>query len=71
MIKVKVILDGNQFGYATYTCKETFEEYQAILFRTLTVGCPSLIALTEIDSGAIITIPIKKYVVEVWPIADE
>ena len=69
MIKVKVILDGNQFGYATYTCKETFEEYQAILFQA--AGCPSLIALTEIDSGAIITIPIKKYVVEVWPIADE
>ena len=69
MIKVRVQLDGDQFGYVTYTCKETFEEYQAILFQD--GGCPSLIALTEIDSEAIITIPIKRYVVEVWPITNE
>lgn len=69
MIKVRVQLDGDQFGYVTYTCKETFEEYQQILFQD--AGCPALIALTEKDSGAIITIPIKKYVVEVWPVTDK
>ena len=63
MIKVKVQLDGNQFGYVQYTCKESIKEYCNY------VRSPAnIIMLTEIDSGAIITIPTDKYVVEAWEV---
>lgn len=63
MIKIRIHLDGNEQGYLTYTCKESMEEYMELLSEPLT-----LIGLTEKDTEALITIPIKKYVIEVWSI---
>ena len=64
MIKVRVQLDGNNFGYVTYICKETIEQYQDYVANSPT----SLIALTEADTDALITIPLKRYVVEAWEV---
>lgn len=66
MIKVKVQLDGNQFGYVTYICKQTIEEYK----DTLAHDNIELIGLTEANTGALITIPIKRYIVEVSEIVE-
>lgn len=63
MIKVRVQLDGNQFGYVTYICKQTIEWYKAAL--ALVDNDVALIELTEANTGALITIPIKRYIVEV------
>lgn len=63
MIKVKVQLDGNQFGYVTYICEQTIEWYKDAL--ALVDNDVTLIALTEVNTGALITIPIKRYIVEV------
>jgi hypothetical protein len=62
MIKVRIQLDGNEYGYLTYTCKETIEQYQDYVANSPT----SLIALTEAETGALITIPLRRYVVEAW-----
>ena len=64
MIKVRVQLDGNDYGYVTYACKETIEQYQDYVANSPT----SLIALTEVDTDALITIPLRRYVVEAWAI---
>ncbi len=61
MIKVRIQLDGNEYGYLTYTCKETIEQYQDYVTKS-----PTLIALTEAETGALITIPLRRYVVEAW-----
>ena len=66
MIKVRVQLDGNNYGYVTYICKETIEQYQDYITNSPT----SLIALTEADTDALITIPLKRYVVEAWEISE-
>lgn len=58
MIKVRVQLDGNQFGYITYICNETIEQF----FEWRNNHC---ILLTEKDTNKIISIPLQKYVVEV------
>ena len=63
MIKVRVHLDGNQFGCLNYTCKESVDEY-----RSFIKSPANIIMLTEIDSEAIITIPTDKYVIEAWEI---
>ena len=59
MIKVRVHLDGNDFGYCTYTCNETLKQ-----FLEYTSGPNPLIRLTEVDTNAFISIPIRRYVVE-------
>ena len=66
MIKVIVQLDGNQLGYVTYVCKQTIEEYK----NALAHDNIELIELTEANMGALITIPIKRYVVEVSEIVE-
>ena len=66
MIKVRVQLDGNQFGYVTYICKQTIEWYKDALANDNVV----LIGLTEANTGALITIPIKRYIVEVSEIVE-
>lgn len=68
MIKVRVQLDGNQFGYVTYICKQTMEWYKDVL--ALIDDNVTLIALTEANTGALITIPIKRYIVEVSEIVE-
>lgn len=66
MIKVRVQLDGNQFGYVTYICKQTIEWYKDALADDNVI----LIGLTEANTGALITIPIKRYIVEVSEIVE-
>ena len=63
MIKVTVHLDGNQFGYATYICNETVEQF----FEWCDNNC---ILLTEKDTNKIISIPLQKYIIEVEKIDD-
>ena len=66
MIKVRVQLDGSQFGYVTYICKGNMEEY----IDCITNCNLKVLGLTEVDSNAFITIPWKRYVVEVSEIAE-
>ena len=65
MIKVRVQLDGNESGYLTYTCKETMDEYLSYIS-----GPNHLIGLVEVNTNALISIPVRKYVVEAWEIDD-
>ena len=67
MIKIRIQIDGNQFGFVEYECVETLEEYLDCIKGSAT----SIVALKERHSGAIVTIPLKKYVVEAWSIEDE
>lgn len=62
MINVRIHLDGNDYGYITYACKETIEQYQDYITNSPT----SLITLTEMNTNALITIPLRRYVVEAW-----
>ena len=63
MIKVRVHLDGNDYGYTTYTCNATMEQ-----FLTYLSGSNPLVGLTEVDTNAFISIPIRRYVVEAWEV---
>ena len=64
MIKVRVQLDGNEQGYLTYTFKETMEEYMEHISNSSTL----IIGLTEVDTNSLVTIPLRRYVVEVWEV---
>ena len=65
MIKIRIHLDGHDRGFLEYVCKETMEQYLEF------ISSPSeLIGLIEIDSKALISIPVNKYVVEAWSLDD-
>ena len=64
MIKIRVQLDGNEQGYLTYTFKETMEEYREYVSDSSTL----LIGLTEVDTNSLVTIPLRRYVVEAWEV---
>lgn len=63
MIKVKILLDGNQFGCYETICNETIQQF--IEYMNYEVNC---IGLTEKDTNRLISIPVSKYVVIVDPI---
>ena len=64
MIKVRVQLDGNKQGYLTYTFKETMEKYREYVSDPSTL----LIGLTEVDTNHLVTIPLRRYVIEAWEV---
>ena len=60
MIKVKIYLDGDDFGVLDYTCNGTIQQFTECMNNNA-----ELISLTVKDTNAIVSIPVTKYVVEV------
>lgn len=61
MIKVKVYLNSGNYEYLTYVCKESEKEFLDAISKS------NIVAFTDVESDALITIPTDKYIAEVWP----
>lgn len=61
MIKVKIYLNGGNYEYLAYVCNETEEDFLEA------AAASDIMIFTDAETGAVITVPTNKYIIEVFP----